>query len=283
MTLFQILNIIIGLLAAAIVGYGVWLYLKKRNENLSTRQIAIWFLSFLATFCIAFGLASIFLLTPFNEWALSSAVNRIPIIPAIKEYHPKLYEELMQKAKGSVKKQEAPESFVAYSLIYVNQVFINDLKNAPDDAIYEYVLQVKQFYDILSQHDPKLVIRMEKADVSIIKDLPTLSKDPDFKLALDKMVDAKKNVIAQAIKNPSAPPPESTVRPIFNSLMIKLNDKYGAQVVNDTFSFTKSDVPAEIESKVIIDFYREIVNMNKSNVGALMRYIASISAKQNPT
>jgi hypothetical protein len=176
---------------------------------------------------------------------------------------------------------EKPQDFVTYAYTYVNKIFLNDLKSAPDSAIYNYIIQVNHFYETIYKISPQYVIKMEAGDFSIRKDLFPLLRDPDFKDIFVTALKAKKSIIEEAAKNPSAPPPEGNILPVFKQVMGKLNEKYGNEAVKNTFFLTQTEVSPDIKARIIMDFYREIANLSQAEVGELMRYIASLSAKKS--
>lgn len=277
---FQMLNVLIGLIAAIVVAFIAFKYAKRKISSLTSKHQLIVALSSIAAFFIAFGLCNILLYPPYQEWALKKEIRNIPIISVIKQYHPKEYQNLLVKADDSIKHHENNQDFLNYSYTYVNKIFLHDLKSAPDSAIYDYIIQANHFYETIYKVDPQYVIRMEEGDFSIRKDLFLMLKDPDFKDIFITALKAKKNIIEQAAKNPSAPPPENIVMPAFKRIMGKLNDKYGDEAVSNTFFLRNKEISPEIKARIIMDFYREIANLNQAEMGDLMRYIASLSSQK---
>jgi hypothetical protein len=273
------LNIILGIILTVIVGLITLSMMRSRNLVFNVKHISLTAILCVVTFGATLGLGKVFLFAPYEKMIIQKEANLVPIMSAIKQYHPKEYAELMDEVQRAAKKDGNHERVFEYAYIIANRLFLKDLKSAPDEVIYHYIYNMKQFYSALYAIKPSLIVKMERADISLRAELMNLLKDPELKKIFSSGVLAKSAVIKAAVQTPSAAPTQNIVVPIFSSLMKKLYFKYGEEAVNGTFNLSNTKVDPDTEGKIIMDFYQEIISLDRVKLGELMRYIAYVSDK----
>lgn len=281
---FKTLNIILGGCAGAILAFLFILYWKKKNADIkiSKKTYTINAIVIISVVSLSvFQLSSLFLPNYYAKWYLISEINKVPIMTTVREYYPLEYKQLMDKVDANVSNKDDTENVIAFAYIFANKIFMRSFKVAPDNKIHQYLISVTQFYNALYKIDPKLIIKLEQGDLSLLLELNYLMNDQRFEKIYTNYVAAKKDIMVAAFKNPASPANEKTGSTLLNSLMNNLRQKYGRQAVNDAFNATESNIPIETKAKIIINFYEDILNLDQDTAGTIMRYIGLISEQEN--
>lgn len=269
---FTALNIMIGATAGIAAGVMMSFYSKKSALMIGAT---------LAMFAMGFGLSQAFLGPLYEVWYLESEMDQVPIMSVIEKYHPNEYKQLMKIAKESVKKDEKSQNLIAYAYVFANQIFMSDLKNAPDQAIFEYLNAIRRMYGFLLHANPQFIIKLESADLSATFDLTYLLTDPDFKKSFDTTIRTKMNIIKEAVKHPVQAGNEIEANALLNGVLNELKSKYGAEDVNLALNVSGQQLDPKREAEIIVNFYQQIINLNPARAGTVMRYIGLLSTKQS--
>jgi hypothetical protein len=265
-------NILIGAAAWIIVGAFSCLFTKRLINIIGIAT---------ASFIIGFTLSNALLAEKYAIWAEQTKVNKIPIMPMIQKYHPKNYALLMNQVAQDVKSHKNSGKILQNSYNSTNALYLSDLKRASDEAIYAYLGALMRGYSFLYNKDPNLVYKMENPDIYAIFEIQSLKTEPGFIEIYDAVASAKRNVIESSYVNPAPLPNQALAAPMLDEIMNRLRLKYGARTVNSVFSQAADTISLKVKSDVILDFYRNLLNMKKSDVGIIMRYIATQS-EQTP-
>jgi hypothetical protein len=265
---YTVLNIIIGVSTGLVAGGAAYLFSKKR---LPAAGVAILF------FIVGFGLSRVALVEKYKVWSIQSEINQIPIMSAIKKYHSNDYLELMKEVKESAKSNDTSRNILVQSYLLANRLFLSDLKNASDDSIHEFLQALKNRYAFLYSKDPDLIFKLEYPDISVLFDVKFLKTDPKFKALQNAVSSAKRNIIQSSSEAPVRSPDPEVGAHLLNGIVNKLKAKYGEQAVNSAFNHATSTVPANVKADVILEFYQSLLDLKKSEAGAVMRYIGTLS------
>lgn len=266
------MNIIIGAAAWVIVGAFSCLFTKRLVYIIGIAT---------ASFIIGFSLSNALLAEKYQIWVQQTKVNKIPIMPMIEKYHTKDYALLMNVVAQDVKSGKKSGKILQYSYNLTNALYLSDLKRASDEAIYAYLAALMKGYTYLYNKDPNLVYKMEHPDIYAIFEIQNLKTEPGFTELYDAVTSTKRNVIESSYVNPAPLPKGELAAPMLEGIMNRLRLKHGTRTVNSVFSQAEDSISLKVKSDVILDFYRILLSMKKSDVGIIMRYIA-IQSEQNP-
>lgn len=269
---FTGLSILIGAIAGFTAGVMVSLYNRKAVITTATS---------VAVFALAFGLSQTFMAPTYEIWNLRSEINKVPIMEAIKKYHSQEYAALIEKADNSIKFKEQSQDMIGYAYFVANEIFMSDLKQAPNKAIYDYLQAIEKIYVFLYQTNPESIIKLESADLSVTLDLATLLTNPDFKKLFDSTLTAKKEVIRAAVKEPVPLANKAIAHSMLEDILKQLRDKYGATEVNLALNVRGTQLDPRKEAQIIVNFYQSLINLGEAKAGTVMRYIGLLADEQN--
>lgn len=156
-------------------------------------------------------------------------------------------------------------------------VFPKYLQKAQDTDIYAYVNAQLNVYEYLYKIDPSFVIKIEYGmpiDASI-------NSDVDFRPLLNQLLEAKRQIIIDAINKPHSIPSQEEVISSMVPIIKQLNMKYGDENITLFYEGKYNLLPVNTASSIIIDFYKLLLNSGPQSAGVVIRYIAnqSLSSK----
>ena len=209
-------------------------------------------------------------------WEFERDIKKQPLFALIAKYHPKEFQQFIEKVKNSLSKKEGLDAIATYSTELTNEVFYQHLQTAPDDPIFLYLKSILELYRYLYAIDPRAVVKLENGDESIPVDLHSFWEDKAFQALLNQVLESKQKIIEGSLETPHEIPTEEITTPILNNILDELVGKYGKDVVRFVFTPSSVQIPPKLAAAVIIDFYSIIKEEGKEKAGIVMRHIANL-------
>jgi hypothetical protein len=277
---FNELNIILGLLVGLLITVGRILYWKKTGIAWDRSQLYKSMMGFAFAFFATFCFSTLFFASQYAKWQLHQQINRNVIMSSIQKYHPTEYRTLIDKVDARFENKEPSEESMLYVHIVASNIFLSDLQHASNEAIERYLNAIIVLYENLYTKDPSLIVKIENYGFSSILDFPTLLEDRTFRDYYVAAVDAKNYIIQSAVESHTLPSSAKVAEPLFQSIMAKLVAQYGQDAVNGTFHLSNVNVTPILQANVLLEFYRQINQLDPAEAGMLMRYFGWLASQK---
>lgn len=212
---------------------------------------------------------------PFQKaYPFEIEIKKIPLYAVIAEHHPELFQHFVKQATQGIREGHA-QHVARYSTLLVNQVFYPSLQKASSLAVMTYVGALVQLYHYLSLRHPEVVLGLEYGR-PIGRN--NLENDPHYQQLLMLLLEAKKQVIVEAVKAPLRTPSVEEGAPLLQALLETLSQKWGENVVRAFFSPGQTGLPDQVLASVAVAFYAHIGASGEEKAAIMMRHLAALRA-----
>lgn len=261
---------------AGLIGSCISYYLFKNEKHRRTATTII----FLAIF---FGTKN-FIMPYYDAATLDASLKeKYPIYSIISTYYPTEYNEFIAQMKKNILNHDSLDNEINYSAVLINYATQKSIPFASPKTIYNY-LQVnyqneKKLYDI----NPMLVLALEfPGRVSGQYSLASTAQSiPDDEL--NKIIQAKAQLIESGSKDRTpikfTDPEIAQATQTIQQIMTSLTEKYGKNVVDDTFSSSAPFKYPDKSAKLMLSFYELILAQGEQNGGLLFKMLYMVGTE----
>jgi hypothetical protein len=221
-------------------------------------------------------LSQTYLYPHYLGWKFEKEITQQPLFALIEKNNPKQFKEFVSKVQGALQVNADPNLIAAYSSQLVNEFFFQYLKNAPNEAVSQYLKATLELYRYLATKDPRMIVKFENENGLEKVDLDTLWKDATFQQYLLRLLETKQQVILLGMQKPVQPPTAKDAEPLLHKVLHSLSEKYGKDNVKRMFGKDQKQIPDDQLGNFIIDFYTGIMEQGQESEGIIMRYLGSL-------
>lgn len=270
---------IIGAIAGAIGG-GLSYLLFKNEKSRSWATVII----FLAIFFVTKN----YLMPYYYAATLDSDLKqKYPMYSIIATYYPKEYNEFLERMKKNMIEHGGLDNEIYSSATLANYATEKSIPFASTKDIYNYLTIYYQFEKKLYSINPILVLAIEfptrvPSQYSLSSILNSIPEND-----IIGIMQAKAKLIESGSKDktPTKFSDAETERATenFKQIMTSLTDKYGEEIVNDTFTATTPLKNPTQSAQLMLSFYELILAKGEEDGGLLFKYLymRSLDSQKN--
>lgn len=214
----------------------------------------------------------------YRLWKLESAISKEADLNTIANYYPNEYEDYLKKMKQHFSNGNGIETADEHTIQFIQNAFLKALPNAPLDKIASYLEAQIKLYNFLHSVNPELVVRLELGSKEPFPN-STFRGDKRFTDLTAALNKSKTELIKAAAETPSSTFDKKHGEKLYIAAFQKLTPKYTEDEIMETFNPQwKANVLYTTRSKIIIDFYQEIINLGQNESGIAFKYLLGYNA-----
>jgi len=189
----------------------------------------------------------------FHLQLFEKEIKQYPFFDLIYQHHPKAFKLFLSQAKNQL---ADPDKIAMQSFKLVNQIFPHHLQSAPNDAILHYLKATHTLYAYLYKTQPEAIFTLERPN-----HFTPWQDDPLLRNHLENLLKSKHTILKKA------PLPSSPLLP----------EKKHLKLIAAFFATLSPHTPF-CDLKLILHFYDQLLSLDPTQAGEIVRYMAYLKA-----